>query len=38
MTQNMGRLPNRQLGRPVDMLAMERDNIIRAIDALISGI
>lgn len=38
MTQNMASVPNVQLRAPVGTLATQRDHIIRAIDALLSGI
>jgi toxin CcdB len=38
MTQNMASIPNVQLRNPVGTLAMQRDHIVRAIDALLSGI
>jgi toxin CcdB len=38
MTQNMAAIPVRQLGTQVNSLAAERDHIVRAIDALISGL
>ena len=38
MTQNMATIPNVQLRAPVGTLATQRDPIIRAIDALLSGI
>jgi len=38
MTQSMASIPNAQLRSTVGTLAMERDQIVRAIDALLSGI
>jgi toxin CcdB len=38
MTQNMASVPNAQLRAPVGTLATQRDHIIRAIDALLSGV
>jgi toxin CcdB len=38
MTQNMASIPVAQMGRSVGTLAAERDQIVRAIDALLSGI
>lgn len=38
MTQNMASIPNAQLRDPVGTLVAQRDHIIRAIDALLSGI
>jgi toxin CcdB len=38
MTQNMASIPAAQLGPALGTLAAERDQIIRAIDALLSGI
>ena len=38
MTQNMASVPNVQLRAPFCTLATQRDHIIRAIDALLSGI
>ena len=38
MTQNMASIPVAQLGRAAGTLAPQRDEIIRAIDALLSGI
>jgi toxin CcdB len=38
MTQNMASIPNAQLRAPVGTLATQRDHIVRAIDALLSGI
>jgi toxin CcdB len=38
MTQNMASIPIAQMGRSVGTLAVERDQIVRTIDALLSGI
>jgi toxin CcdB len=38
MTQNMASIPVAEMGRSVGTLAVERDQIVRAIDALLSGI
>jgi len=38
MTQNIASVPNIQLRAPVGTLATQRDHIVRAIDALLSGI
>jgi toxin CcdB len=38
MTQNMASILVSQMGRSVGTLAAERDQIVRAIDALLSGI
>lgn len=38
MTQNMASISVSQMGRSVGTLAAERDQIVRAIDALLSGI
>jgi toxin CcdB len=38
MTQNMASIPLAQMGRLAGTLAAERDQIVRAIDALLSGI
>lgn len=38
MTQNIATVPLVQLRTPAGTLAMERDQIVRAIDALLSGL
>jgi toxin CcdB len=38
MTQNMASIPVSELGHAAGTLATQRDHIIRAIDALLSGI
>lgn len=38
MTQNMASISVSEMGRSVGTLAAERDQIVRAIDALLSGI
>ena len=38
MTQNMASIAVAQMGRLVGTLTAERDQIVRAIDALLSGI
>jgi toxin CcdB len=38
MTQIMASIPVAEMGRSVGTLAVERDQIVRAIDALLSGI
>lgn len=38
MAQNIATVPLKQLGTPVGSLAAERDDVVRAIDALLSGL
>jgi hypothetical protein len=38
MTQNVASIPLSELGQPVGAMASSRDDIIRAIDALLSGL
>ncbi|WP_428488560.1 CcdB family protein [Rhodopila sp.] len=38
MTQNVATVPLAQLRAPIGTLASHRDQVIRAIDALLSGI
>lgn len=38
MTQNLASVPVSELGPPVGSLTAQRDSIIRAIDALLSGL
>lgn len=38
MAQNIATVPLKQLGAPVGSLAAERDDVVRAIDALLSGL